>query len=427
MTRGNQSTLYSPPHGGGGNYSQFFPIYKSGNYLLELLYNGGLVEAEEVVIQPGPPDAYLSIVDGSGLGNSKLSFAGCDYQASPGSRLLAAGVSYTLNIKVRDAWNNSCEHATGASWSARFASHVSSTLHVRRGDVDVVFVPRRVGHDLPFSLAVDGLPLFDTSVTIVPGPPADLVVSLLNNEGRAGANVTLQALLVDSEGNPLSCCCAAMQRTLAFADQDGQTSTTVAHSVYHSDHEEIIAALPAIPGFYSVSMQAADLRRSVPSLLVRAGAIDPAGSYLRMAKSRSTGSIDLSLVMTDRFNNSVPSLASITNITIIPPADIAVSVGALDILITATNFTRSGEHLVYISADFEPISTYPFRFEAILNEPVTLSPRITSYTALIAIGAACAACGIVFVAGFCGCERLRAVARGSFPRVRPFPLKRQLL
>lgn len=428
MTQGNQSTLHTPPHDGGGNYNQFLPIYSTGDYMLELVHNGALVKLREVVIRPGPPDAYFSTVEGSGLGNSQLTYGGCDYQAQSGRRLFAAGISYSLKVKVRDAWNNSADAAV-ASWDDQFAGHVSSAMQIRNGDVYVAFTPRKVGNDLPFTLLVDGLPVFATVARIVPGPLAEMSVSVTADQGRAGANITLQVHMADIEGNPLLCCCEAMPATLMFTHQSGQTSIVVPHTrLYYYDHEEVSAALPEVPGVYSLSMQAGDLRRYVSSFLVRAGAVDPASSYLCMSDSRSIGSIDFALVMVDRFNNSAPSLASITNITIIPPASVAVTVGPNDILITATNFTRAGEHLVYVSVDFEPISTYPFRFDsdALSNRPVAPKPRLVSYAALIAVGAACATCGVVFVAGLCGREKLRSIC-GFFAHARSFPLKRQLV
>lgn len=392
-------------YAGNGVYDQVLHnIRRTGVYVLELLHLDAVVLSVDAIIHAGPPDPYFSIIGGSGLGNDRLSFDGCNYMASSGTRLLVAGVSYHLHVTVRDTQNNSYNDVINVRWDDRFAAHVTSTIDARGENIDIAFVPRTVGADLPFRLLVDGSAVFSVVATIIPGPPTDIIASMPIENARVGEIGIINVRVFDAEGNQLTCCCEATQMTVFFTDQNAVASIgTIDRRLYNVDREEIGVALPETPGFYSVDLEAGGLMRNVlPRFLVRAGAVDPSKSYLQPSTSRLGRSSDLILVMVDRFNNSVPSIAPVTNITIIPSASVGVSVGASDVLLTFTNFTREGEHLIYVSVDFEPISTYPFRIVVQSHKkPENMLVRNVSQTTLIAIGVVCAACSAIFVAGLC--------------------------
>lgn len=394
-------------HAGDGVYVQVLhDVVASGDYSLELLYRGSVVTSKQVVIHAGLPDSYFSTVGGSGLGNDQLALGGCSY-ASPGSRYLVAGISYDVRVVLRDSWNNSCGNVSVVRWDDRFADHVTSAMQVRGNIVDIEFRPRTTGIDLPFNLHADGSTVFATVATIVPGPPNQLASSLRVNQSEVGDTIAISVRTTDGEGNPFVCCCESIEILFFFTDRiSAETSIAKADArVYIADHEEISVTAPSKPGVYSISIQAGDLKQDVSSqFTVLTGAVDPGRSYL--VSSRAVESIDLLLFMVDRFNNPAPSLASITNITVIPPASVNVSVGASDVLITIANFTRAGEHLVYVSLNFEPISTFPLRIDVDDEFGSSSRPnqRGVSHSSLIAMGVALAACG-VFGAGLCGCRK----------------------
>lgn len=398
-------------HAGDGVYDQVLHgVVTSGDYALELVYHGSVVLSKQVVIHAGLPDSYFSTVDGTGLGNGQLALGGCSY-ASPGSRYLVAGVSYGLRVMLRDSWNNSCGNVSDLRWDDRFAEHVTSVMQVRGDIVDIVITPRTTGIDLPLRLHADGSTVFATVATIVPGPPSQLVSSLPVNQSEVGDTIAINVRTTDGEGNPFVCCCESIEIVACFTDRiSAETSIAKADArVYIGDHEEISVTAPSKPGVYSMSIHAGDIKHDVSSqFTVLAGAVDPGRSYLVF--SRAYESIDLLLVMVDRFNNPAPSMAPITNITVIPPASVNVSVGASDVLITFANFSRAGEHLVYVSVNFEPISTFPLRIDVEYESSSRPKVRGVSHSSLIAMGVALAACSVVFGAGLCGSRKVAALS-----------------
>jgi hypothetical protein len=395
-------TMFAPQiHAGGGMYTQTLTqARETGSYVLELLHSDSVVADKVLIVEAAAPALRFSHIEGSGLGNERLTYGTCEYFGSPGSRFLAAGLLYDLRIQIRDLFNNPY-YAGIVAWDDQFAGRVSSTTHVHESSVGVSFTPRMPGQDLPFRLMIDGSPLFATSVSIVPGPITSLTASATIAEGRAGESLDIDLRAFDIDGNLHTCCCQKGDVVIFFAHlrKPVVSIATVASRAYLVDREIIRTTLPIVPGEYALSIQSGGLHSNVSAnFSILAGAIDPASSYLRPSRStKSTDSIDLLLVMVDRFNNTVPSLAAITNITVIPPASVNVSVGTNDVLITAYDFARPGAHLVYVSLDFQPVSTFPFHIDA---PAASIAPKVPSASrlVLIVVGACLAGFSGLFVA-----------------------------
>lgn len=388
-------------HAGQGIYHQpLSHATAAGRYALELFHHDSLVLAEDLEIRAAPPTLRLSSVAGSGLGNSRLAYGGCEYADFSGDRLLAAGVDYSLHLQLRDAFNNSYD-AGVVAWDDRFAAHVAASVHVRGADVDVAFRPRLGGRDLPFRLLIDGSPLFDSNVSIVPGPASYITAAASREKGTAGDSVFIDLQTFDAEGNRQECCCQSADVGVLFLHLQTSVVSIAAlnNRTYVTDSESIIATLPTVPGDYAINIQSGNLQCiAAGNFSVVAAAVDPRSSYLEArstGSTGSTGSIELRLVMLDRFNNVVPSLAAITNITVIPPASVNVSVGVSDVLVIVYNFTRPGAHLVYVFLDFQPISTFPFLVNASYGSVAT---RSASRLLLVGLGVGLASFSGLFVA-----------------------------